>query len=349
MRVSREALVMAAVAAACATVGVAPAGAVPRFGRGVVQRVDGPARVSVAFGSRVLRVHMVGVDAPESGECGAAQSKAALRTLATGKSVRFELPARAHGKVAKDVGGRIYARLTTRSSDLATALAATGWARLGVRVQKGRAVGPAAETWVDDDATTDGLGTGGGAMPTTGVWAVCGGRMHLPAGQAAAASAAATWTTDAHGALTAIGAITVPAAATAALTVPRLAATVAGGEEITDGNGACYLLFPALRAAVVGFTDPTRTARRCTSAVRGFQTYGPGAFATDRGLATGAAATAIPGLYGELSADDAADTGLVALPLGSVRSTAPWEVWAHLDRSHRVTGFSAGTVTMTGG
>lgn len=192
-----------ALAMACAA--PAKAAALRRAGAATLVSVDGPARLTVKTKSGRVRIRLYAIDTPQAGECGAAESVAALKTLATrGKSrFRYELLDRARGGFERDAEGRYLGFLAPPGEDgffsgLGQDLVATEWAG------DGEAIGPAQRV-VARDFQVGGAGAGGGPPRSPrGVWATCGGRMHLPAGEPVPAHAPAPWTITADGVTEAI-------------------------------------------------------------------------------------------------------------------------------------------------
>jgi endonuclease YncB( thermonuclease family) len=268
-----------------------------------VLSVDGPGRLTVKTKARsALKLRLAEVDAPQlatstaPAECGAAEGVAALKRLVAKpvKGMRYHLlPFPDNNHFERDSEGRYYASITTPrkgSTDgvgLGSRLVSAGWARSGWSMPLNSVAIEHGYNHTDGDAGESDPAAPGSAL--RGVWASCGGRMHLPVGQAVPATATAMWSVDANGITQAIGplALSPVLSPSSTLTIGAVAAQL-GGAEASQWGRMCWVDFPALQIGLLGgLSDedgvkPTETCEQ--SAVLLISTNGPGLIRTDRGL-----------------------------------------------------------------
>ncbi|MDO9352267.1 MAG: hypothetical protein Q7T55_01140, partial [Solirubrobacteraceae bacterium] len=151
-------------------------------GTAAVKSVDGPGQLTITVGRRALPVRLYSVDVPRPGECGAAETTAALSGFVrrAPRKIEYALASTKTG-LQRDASGRFVAILAYRGSrgwrDFGADLLRTGWGRDGDTTTG--AESPPVRASLPEDARG---ASGGGAEPAgrVGVWARCGGRVHLP-------------------------------------------------------------------------------------------------------------------------------------------------------------------------
>lgn len=327
-----------AVVAAVSTLAGTPAFAVsPRSPRShadaTVVSVDGPGVLTLRTVTGRLKVRLDMIDTPQAGECGAPKSEASLEQLTQGrrKRVRYVLWSR-----RPDAGGRYPALVGPRHASLldhslARDLVRREWARVTEprKINDGLTFSPANEAFA--------------ARPQRGVWAICGGLMHLAAGDAVPAHAPAPWNIDADGVTESIGPIELPAelAPDRSLTVKDVAA-LARVESTPAHGSTCRARVPSLELLLLA--SPVGTT--CGGEIYAVVSSGPGAAASTLGLRVGQPARAAPPLFRNLAGatPDQLDS-LGQIPLsGLTPKPWAWQTLAAVDPASRsIVGFVTST------
>lgn len=270
----------AAAAAAASTSPAASAAAHrPSSHTATIVSVDGPGLLTVRDGARSLKLRLTRIDSPFAAsatapaECGADGATAALRFI-TAKYRRVEYEViRARGadpakpkavRPVRDLDGRLLAEAAPAkrggSLGLADRLVAGGWARWGAHTDgtsspiRGSMDALAAITTEDEDDIDLGA-----LASKRGVWAVCGGRFHLPGGAPVAPPAPVAWNLDADGVLKQLGSAAVPAVdalpkGAPPITLGTLLASFPDAELITEGGGSCTAWAPTSGVLLAGLS-----------------------------------------------------------------------------------------------
>lgn len=252
------------------------------YGRATVTSIDGPGRMTIRARSRRIPVRLFFVDVPQSGECGAPQSTAALRrsVARAPRNLDYELAELGSGQLARDADGRYLATLSYRHGirNFASDLINADWGRAGEPATLDEPAGDLRRLEVAPDWATRALIDTPRAR--RGIWALCGGRLHLPAGAAIPTSAAAVWAVDARGITTAVGSLPLPATLTpeGALTLRDVAS--AWNAEVTRWPGGCRVWFPQLQVRVWVDSDAGPCDQSYVAAIR---TTGPDQASLSRG------------------------------------------------------------------
>lgn len=326
---------------ASSTAAVAEAGVKrPRtWGDATILSVDGPVQLTVRTRGMRVGLRLAYVDAPAQGECGASEATALLTRLAKrrGGRVRYVLSSTrpdGDGRFAAFVGGRS-ADLLERS--LAHDLVRSEWAR------------PVGRTTVSemDNAYLYVGGEPWGPRAPRGVWARCGGHLHLPATQVVPGHAPATWAVNADGITESVGPLTLdPVLAPGrTLTVDQLAAIAP--VELSDHNGeSCWARVPSLEIVAMAAT-PTAQTPCGTADVFAIASTGPGSAQTSRGVGVGASRAAMVGAFPRLAASwRREDRYLDLLPLhGRAAGPWAWQTLAAVNDDGKVTSFLTSTGT----
>lgn len=328
-----------------------PASAAPRPGGAAkVVSVDGPTSVTIKNrkGQRIA-LRLTGIDAPRAGECGATETQAALEQILAGRldELRYKLTYRDGKQPERDPDGRYVGALTYYPPKdpynryaVGARLVDLGWARSGIPASLDsptpRNLWTAVESEDDLGRARDRQGR------PRGLWARCGGRLHLPAEQPVPSTAAVPWTTTDRGITTAVGALKLPGLLTpeTTLTLRRVAAQV-GDLELVRVQNACLGVIPSVQVVVYAWTVD-RPGTRCGDAdVQAVTSYGPGTPSLDRGPRVGESTRSIPAAY-PLVDDFAfdADTDSVPLSGGEFHAWA-WQTRAELDERGRIGWFTA--------
>ncbi|MDO9352266.1 MAG: hypothetical protein Q7T55_01135, partial [Solirubrobacteraceae bacterium] len=242
------------------------------------------------------------------------------------------------GGFERDAEGRYLGFLSRRGGDgffdgLGQDLVDTEWAR------NGEAVGPA-QRFTPRDLQVGGVSAGDGPpRAPRGVWANCGGRMHLPAGQPVPANAPAPWTITADGVTEAIGPLTLSPTLSPStnLTVAQVAA-VAPVEILAVNAYECRAVVPSLQLVLSAATPGTQP---CGSAeVYGVATSGPGAAPTTRGVGVGSPASAAKGAFPRLAtgADEPDPDGAAMQLTGPEPQPWAWQTLASVDSRGTIDG-----------
>ena len=333
--------IVAATAAPLCMTAAAPSGAAaaPKSsGQARIVSVDGPARLTLRAKGGKLKVRLTLIDTPEPGECGAAESTAALERLTQRKGglVRYVLWGRkpdAEGRMPALVGP---ARSDLTERSLARDLVVREWARSAPAVTISEADGIS-------------LSIGGdqwGPRPARGVWARCGGHFHLPAAAPVPAHAPAVWNVDDLGVTNAIGPIVLSPelSPTTVLTVAALRQF--GAIELSPaGEGLCNARIPSLEISALATTSAEKPS--CDTAdVYGFSSSGPGVAATSNGLRAGGTPADADARFPRLR-DSEDDLVGDELPLSGY-TPVPW-AWQTVagmnERTDRIAGFYTSTST----
>lgn len=289
---SRFLLRSALLGLATLVLGGEPAGAKPLATSGngaVVTSVDGAAELTVKIGRRTLPARLWLIDTPRAGECGAAQAKAALAGFVrrAPRRLTYNLVVDQKLVAQRDPDGRYLialgypVRRTMRS--LGNDLVRAAWARFGGSTTLDAAaptarVGLAVRGAGDDveGYEEDGTSLFGPTGPRRGMWATCGGRLHLPAGEPVPATSAATWEVNRFGVTERIGALALPATQTpeSSLTIRRLSELVP--VELTGGSfGPCVAWVPSLQVQAWTFDEGAPSASCGEATVHLILTSGP--------------------------------------------------------------------------
>ncbi len=311
-----------------------------RAGAATLVSVDGPARLTVKTKSGKLRIRLFSIDTPQVGECGAPESIAALKKLAKrGKGrFRYELLDGGTRDFERDAEGRYLAFLAPPGQDgffsgLGQDLVDTEWAR------NGDALALTQPPITHGDLTVGGAGAGFGSSRTPrGVWALCGGRMHLPASQPVPSHAPATWAITADGVTESIGplALSPTLSPSTNLTVAQVAA-LAPVELYDVGGSQCRASVPSLQLVLSAATPGKQP---CGSAeVFAVVTSGPGAAATTQGVGVGSSASAAKAAFPRLAGGTDGEDGGLRLT-GADALPWAWQTQAGVDeRTGTIDGF----------
>lgn len=328
---------------------VAAAVAAPRsYGSAKVISVDGPTSLTIENrkGQRIP-LRLIGIDAPRVGECGAAETQAALQRIVGRKlrDLRYDLRRATRTAFERDPDGRYVGSLTYYrpseydDSEVAARLVDAGWARAGLPATLDSPTPRHLWTVVEGDEDPGRLRDKQGRP--LGVWARCGGRLHAPADQPVPTTSAVPWTTTDRGITSAIGGVKLPTVMSpeSTLTLRGLAAA-APDLEIVRWDGACVGVVPSLQILVYTWTlDEPRT--RCgDSDVQAITTYGPGNASLDRGPKLGDRASSVRGAY-PLVDGLALDSDTDTVPLAGAEFHAwAWQTHAELDDRGRIAWFT---------
>lgn len=350
--------VAVAAAVACApaesAVGAArQAGSVSGYKAAVITSVDGPRELTLRTraGGR-MQVRLASVDAPRVGECGALETTTALRSLAKRFGGRVWVQVALNGRArAKGGDGRLLASVQYRprspdkdpryGSSLAQRLLDLGWAQYGVAAGSPAMEGAAAAAL--GDASIDSIA---GRAERRGVWSVCGGWFHRPAGPQPAA-VPASWSIDQHGLTTAIGPLRLPTtlAPDAVLTIARVRDAF-GALEMTEDPTGCSGGNPDAQVGVIAAGD-TRATPCDELPVFGLYSYGPKPVSADRGVRTGMPMRALQGLF-----DSVTPARVGRLRAGEYLRLGPggyvpwaWQTMARFDDAGKVAGFFTSVVS----
>lgn len=345
---SRSALLFAAAALAAATVAPAADAAPRAYGAATVVSVDGPTSLTIENrkGQRIP-LRLIGIDAPRAGECGAAETQAALQGIVGRKlrDLRYSLRFATRKDLERDADGRYVGSLTYYrprdydDSEVAARLVDAGWARSGLPATLDsptpRHLWTAVEADEDPGALRDRQGR------PVGVWARCGGRLHAPADQPVPATAAVPWTTTDRGITTAIGGVKLPSVMSpeATLTLRGLAAA-APDLEIVRWENACVGFVPSLQLVAYTWTTDQPASRCGDSDVQAITTFGPGNASVDRGPKVGDRPATVRSAY-PLVDDLALDSDTDSIPLSGAEFHAwAWQTHAQLDDRGRIAWFT---------
>lgn len=244
-----------AVSALAVAAAVVPAAAQSKplasLGTAKVKTVDGPGQLTITVGRRTLPVRLHAVELPQPGECGAAETTAALSGFVRRAPGKFSYAlVKTKTGFERDASGRFLAIVAYRGSrswrDLGDDLLRVGWGRSG-EAATGDALRPVHGDVPRGAHSADGSSGSAVAARRVGVWALCGGRVHLPLGQPAPASAAPVWNVDEFGIAKSIGPLTLSATLTPAgsLTLGRLGETAP--VEFTHSFFGCTASIPSLQ------------------------------------------------------------------------------------------------------
>ncbi len=255
---------MLAIAAAAAP--AAQAAPLRSLGTATVKSVDGPGQLTITVGRRTLPVQLPFVDLPRAGECGAVETTAALSGFVrrAPRKLNYALLKTKTG-FERDASGRFMTILGYRGSrslrDLGDDLLRAGWGRSG-DPSTGNDLAPTHGAVSDNAIWTDGGSDGVSPGKRAGVWALCGGRVHLPLGEPAPASSAPVWNVDEFGIAKSIGPLALSATLTptGSLTLGRLAETAP--VEYTHWYFGCKASIPSLQLEAWS----TRSSRPCAQA-----------------------------------------------------------------------------------
>lgn len=260
----------------------------PSWGKATVKSVDGPDQLTLDRRGRTFKVRLAFVDVPQSGECGATEATTALKGFVrrAPKRLRYTIDRTEHGQ-RRDAEGRYVAnvsyavRYTQRS--LAADLVRADWARPGERGSLD-AVGTR-ESYEGGDSALAGALEADEPRVRRGIWVRCGGRTHLPLGEAAPASSPAAWSVDAHGITSRIGPIALSPVLTptSMLTARQLAALAP--TDVTRTGSACRVWMPSLQIRF--YADAAPGAPCGDASVYSLRSTGPDPAPLVRGGATG--------------------------------------------------------------
>lgn len=261
--------------------------------------VDGPAHITVREAGKTVKLRLAGIDSPRAAEgttaaeCGAAEATAALRVYvkrAAKKQLSINYLPSGNSKPVRGADGRVLAAVDYRSrktsGSLGDDLVLGGWARLGVPQTATDPEKVMADTISDlsnDDAEF------GVALRRRGVWAKCGGFMHLPAGQPAPAYNPAIWSIDANGITRSLGGVPLSPVMTPeeTLTFER-AAEQFGPLDVTIVDDGCTALSPTRHLLFYAFVGENEAPADCGKLpVFMIASMGPETVATDSGVKTG--------------------------------------------------------------
>lgn len=342
------------VAAFLAAPGLASAQKLRRSGTATVVSVDGPALLTIkTTKGQKLRMRLFGVDAPAPGECGATESAAALAKLTKGDrgTLRYSLVERRSGVYERSSDGSLLGSLgpINRGLDvffygLSGELLATEWARSGDTLRPDQAPIAHGETMAgySEEPT--------GPRPARGLWAACGGRVHLPGGEAPPAHQPAPWTITSNGITTAIGPLLLPATLAPGATLTVAAVAAIAPVELDDFGDTCQARVPSLEIVLVAAT-PTAEQPCSRAEVHAIATDGPGsATTTTTGLAIGERADLLPKLFPRVGGLDGSvcDEDVLALAGPQLRPWA-WQTEAEVHyESCVVIGLSTSTAPRGG-
>ncbi|MBO9534201.1 MAG: hypothetical protein J7513_14615 [Solirubrobacteraceae bacterium] len=317
--------------------GAAEAAPLRAYGKATVQSVDGPGQLTIRAGKRTLAVRLYFIDLPRPGECGAAEATRALRGFVRRAhgTLRYELVQTYDGDprpFARDADGRYPVAITYRSDlrELGADLIAADWARPGMPPAE-----LAALRRTDADVSGEDLpgrrGDEEAPRARRGVWALCGGRLHLPLGQPVPATAPAPWSVDEHGITSAVGPITLSPtlAPESTLTLDHLAA--AAPVELTRFALGCRAWAPALQIRVWIYSDDADCHGAPISAIR---SAGPEPAAFSRGGAVGDLTSALPSRFPAFSPSTSTD-GFLS---GSGAPQWAWQTQVLAGRDRRISG-----------
>lgn len=342
-RARRCAFVAAAVAAGALLPAPGSAAPIRTYGNATVISVDGPARLTVKSKRGTFKLRLFGVDAPQVGECGADESVAALKRLVQRRKGRFDYLL--VDRKQRDNEGRLSGVLSQFGDSfveesLGAKLIAADWARSGVALRVGQGPTPSPQPWLGPVSMED-----WGPRPLRGVWAKCGGRMHLPAGEPVPTHAPAPWTITPDGVTEQIGPLALPTTLGPGTAITVASVAQVAPVELTDtGAGFCWVRVPSLQLVLWAATPGPR--HPCSAAeVYGIATWGPGVTTTSRGLSTGAPVRAAAALFPRLAAGGAYALRLEQVPLaGLERVPWAWQTIAAVDEdSGKITGFLTST------
>ncbi|MBO9534200.1 MAG: hypothetical protein J7513_14610 [Solirubrobacteraceae bacterium] len=310
---------------------------VPLHGDATVTSVDGPGRLTLGTKAGPVKLRLYLVDTPEPGECGAEESTAALRSLTAGprKRVRYVAWSR-----TPDAEGRLPAIVGPRKADLlerslGISLVEREWARSGGSRTISEADGISISVGADSFSP----------RAPRGVWARCGGFMHLPSSEPVPAHDPATWAVNGNGITESVGPIGLSAtlAPGTALTVADVA-RLARVESTDLGEGRCWVRVPTLELVLFASTAAGVPCER--SHISAIASSGPGSASTTNGFRTGQPAKSAVSFFPRLAASLDGPLELQdQLPLaGYARMPWAWQTIAGVDkRAGTIYGFATST------
>ncbi len=323
-----------ALAASLALPGGAEAAWPPSWSKATVKSVDGPGILTLDHKGRDLPIRLFFIDTPRTGECGAAQATSALNGFVrrAPRQVRFAIAHRLEPRAqAQDADGRYLAMVTYtvrgKPRGFGSDLLRAEWARAGEPATvDGARVGTA-------DLTDGEHGHDEPVLPAEprarrGVWALCGGRLHLPIGETPGASAPAAWSVSEQGIASAVGplALSPSLTPTGSLTFRQLS-TIAP-TEFARWPGGCRAWVPSLQIRSWAYVDE---GKPCGDAVvSALSTVGPEAASLTRGGAVGTPAASLKAYFPLLAPTDGS---LYWRLSGPGRRVWAWQAEAEVDRA----------------
>lgn len=330
--VRRFGLVWAVAAAAMAASGpCAKAAALKPWGEARVVSVDGPDLLTIKIGRRTLPARLFAVDAPQPGECGSAETTAALRGFVRRAPQRYSyvLLDLFDGRFGRDANGRWLVTMNyevrRRDRELGADLVRADWARRGEPATL--VSGTAAEGDLPYQGSEQDL-----PRPRRGLWAICGGRTHLPLAAAVPPTTAAPWDIDASGITRAIGPLAFSPALTPAATLTIRQFSERVPVDLTWREGGCEAYAPSLQI----YARAWSSAERCGDAwITSIRSSGPDGTAATRGSVVGGPATALPALFPLAARDPKVPNSW--LLSGNGKRQWGWQTDASIDRAGRVT------------
>lgn len=262
----------------------------PSSGSAEVRSVDGPGRLTLERNGKAIPVRLFFTDTPQDGECGAKEATAALRGFVrrAPRRVRYVIAERRTGDLARDTDGRYLAQVTysvrDRDRGFGSDLMRADWARLGESaLVNGGSSRDAELVEANDNGTEEPLTFEPRAR--RGVWARCGGHLHLGAGEPVPPSSAAPWAVDANGVASAVGPITLSPTLTPATTMTLRDLAALSAAELTRADDGCRAWFPSLQ--IRAFAVVARSTPCGDGAVSAVSTVGPDRAAFTRGGGVG--------------------------------------------------------------
>lgn len=302
-------------------------------GQATVVSVDGPTELTLrAIGGR-FKARLEGIDAPKVGECGATEAQAALSAAVDRVRGKFR-----YVKAAErpDADGRWPVWVGPRRADLlerslARDLVRSEWARPYAPVTVSEADGISMSVASDDWSP----------RAAKGLWAACGGMVHLPAGAPVPTHAPATWAITRDGVTEAIGPITLPAKLAPGSTPTVADVTRVAATEIAElSEFGCLVRVPSLE--VMLFAAGGKSVASCATAeLFAVATTGPGAAPTTvPGVQLGAPASVLTSSFPRMKGIDVAlSTGDTVGLFGPRPVSWAWQTQASIsDRGGAILG-----------
>ncbi len=282
-----------------ATTGSPSASAAPKkprsYGTAAIVSIDGPGRLTLRAKRGTFKARLGGIDTPEPGECGADESTAALKRLAQRKRKRGRLYYMLWESRRTDAEDR-YSVIVGQEGD--DSIAQSLGAQL-VSAEWASAHAPITVSEGDDLSMSVGYNRWT-ARPLRGLWARCGGYVHLPASAAVPPHAAASWSISADGVTEAIGGFSLspslaPGATPTVADFARVARIEPG--ELTDN--ACIVRVPSMELSL--WATRSGEADCSSSEVFAIATTGPSAVTANRGLRVGTPVNELKTLFPRLA------------------------------------------------